>query len=90
MKTIELKDLNSILGEKVGKIRYGELVIEEYGNIYLQIYKGNMEGVACYGIIGREDMEEELFIDLSKPIWIDFKRFMTINKETKKVELGEY
>ena len=81
IKTDEIKTISgTILGTTVGKIKMGKLYQIGLGEVYVQVFKGKLEGIASYGVL------QDGSINLINPIVVDYSRVLIWNEEKNEVE----
>lgn len=88
MSYINLEDLKGLKETKIRGNKLGWLFIIEDGNVYYQAFKGKMEGVIVFGVEGRTDCGEKLFIDTTQPIGVNFGMYLQL--KNGKVESKYY
>jgi len=81
--TINLNEINTLPGTQHRLFTFGKLFIEHHGLVLFQCFHGKREGVVCYGVKGNKNFDEELFIDLSDFIWLDFNAYLGKNSDGK-------
>lgn len=81
---IKIDEIKTLLGVTIGtvqgKLKIGKLYQTGMGEVYIQVFKGKLEGVASYGVL------QDGSINLVNPIGVDYSRVLVWNREKNEIE----